>query len=119
VVAKRGAPVAPVPDPVSAATLPAVILFKVVPDKAFLVVDGKALDPTVRTIPRPAAGKPEQVVVRADGFEDQPFTIDDAAAASVDVWLNPAASKPSGSSHHSSGDGTTKPPPEALPANPY
>jgi hypothetical protein len=96
-----------------------VILFKVVPDKAFLVVDGKALDPTVRSIPRPAAGKPEQVIVRADGFEDQPFTIDDAAASSVDVWLNPAAPKPSGASRHSSGDGTTKPPPEALPANPY
>jgi serine/threonine-protein kinase len=119
VVAKRVAPVAPAPDPVPVATAPAAILFKVVPDKAFLVVDGKALAPSVRSIPRPAAGKPEQVIVRADGFEDQPFTIDDAAASSVDVWLNPAASKPSGSPHHSSGEGTPKPPPEALPANPY
>jgi serine/threonine-protein kinase len=132
VVAKRSAPsgaVAAAPPAVASPAPPAPILFKVVPDKAVLVVDGKPLDETIRSIPRPPTGTTEHVLVRADGFEDQSFTIDDSAAASVDVWLNPAAKKSSGASHTGAsaaapatdpGSNTgSKPPPEALPANPY
>jgi hypothetical protein len=108
----------------AAAQVPALVAFKIVPDKAVLVVDGGALPATTRSLPRPAPGTTVKVVVRADGFEDQALTLDEGAPASVDVWLTesapsgvaaPAAKKATGASHPS---GATSPS-EALPANPY
>lgn len=92
------------------------ITFKVLPDKAVLVVEGTALPLAVRSIPRPASGTSKKVTVHADGYEDQTLTIDETAPASVDVWLNESTPKRSGG--HGSGEGAAKAP-EALPANPY
>jgi hypothetical protein len=109
----------------AAAVVPALVAFKIVPDKAVLVVDGGALPVATRSLPRPAPGTTVKVVVRADGFEDQALTLDETAPASVDVWLTesapaagatPTAAKKSPGPAHPGG-GTA--PSEALPANPY
>jgi hypothetical protein len=122
------APLPPTPPSTGTAAAAAVavatpVTFKVVPEKAVLVVDGTALAASARSIPRPSAGKSVKVVVRADGYEDQTLTIDDAAPASVDVWLTEThgaaspAHKPAGASH--TGSAPASAPTEALPANPY
>jgi hypothetical protein len=98
------------------------IVFKVIPEKAYFVVNGESLAPTVRSLDRPAAGASKTFIVRADGYEDQTLTLDDAAPASVDVWLNALPpKKSSGSSKATSGASGDTPAakPEALPANPY
>jgi hypothetical protein len=115
--ARAAAPVAAV-----AARVAAPILFKVIPEKAYFVIDGQSLAPTVRSLDRPAVGTPKTLIVRADGFEDQTLTLDDTAPASVDVWLNAVApKKSSGGSKAPSGSpgDSTSAKPEALPANPY
>jgi hypothetical protein len=105
-------------------------VFKVVPDEAHLVVDGKDMDPSVRSIPRPKPGQSVKVVVRADGFEDEPLTIDDSAPPSVDVWLSPVAKKepPKAAAPAAPGDGPQRAAPsggggakapEPLLPNPY
>jgi serine/threonine-protein kinase len=121
------APLPPTP-PATGTTAAAVatpVTFRVVPDKAVLVVDGTTLPASTRSVARPAAGKPVKVVVRAEGYEDQTLTIDDAAPASVDVWLtethgaaSPPRKPPSGAPHAGSPPPASAPT-EALPANPY
>jgi hypothetical protein len=117
-VATEPAVLAPTPPPTGTAAvakLPAIV-FKVIPDKAILVVDGAPLPASTRSIPRPAAGSAQTVTVHADGYEDQTLTIDDSAGGSVDVWLNATAPK------KTSGRGGGDPAPKAsqtLPANPY
>jgi hypothetical protein len=109
---------APTPPPTGTARvakLPAIV-FKVIPDKAVLVVDGTPLPASTRSIPRPAAGTAQTVTVHADGYEDQTLTLDDSAGASVDVWLNPTA--PKKSAGRSGGDPAPKAS-QTLPANPY
>jgi serine/threonine-protein kinase len=110
----------PTPPPTgtagTAATVESVpIVFKVIPEKANLVVNGSALAVSVRSIPRPTAGVAQKVTVHADGYEDQTLTIDDSAPASVDVWLNEVAPKKTGGH----GGEVIPKPSEALPANPY
>jgi hypothetical protein len=98
------------------------ITFKVIPEKAVLIVDGATLPSSARSMPRPAAGTTHRVTVHADGYDDQTLTIDDTAPASVDVWLNETAGsggaeKKSGGAPRGNGEGAKAP--EALPANPY
>ena len=117
--ARATAPAAP---SASVAVVAPPIAFKIIPDKAYLVVDGKPLAPTVRTLDRPAHGVTRTLVVRADGYDDQTVSIDDTAPASVDVWLDVVAKKSGSSSKGSQGpanDTSNGKPPEALPANPY
>ena len=105
--------------------LAAPITFKVIPGEAYFVADGAALAPTVRTLDRPARGVTRVLIVRAEGYEDQRLTIDDAVPASVDVWLNALPKKGATSGKTASSpsspvsDTSSVPPPEALPANPY
>jgi hypothetical protein len=70
------------------------IIFKIVPDEANLVIDGAPQDARVRAMARPSTGESRRVVVRAPGFADETLTIDDTAAASVDVWLTPKTAPP-------------------------
>jgi serine/threonine-protein kinase len=75
------------PSSASAAPAAAQIVFKIYPENAVLVVDGKEMDKDVRAIARPEAGAKLEVVVRAEGFKEQSFSLDDATASPVDVWL--------------------------------
>jgi serine/threonine protein kinase len=104
------------------------IAFKVLPEKAWLIVDGSALPPSVRSMPRPSAGTVTAVTVHADGYEDQNLSIDESAPASVDVWLTPSVSPANAPARRSGGgrpsEGAAKATdsakaPEPLPANPY
>ena len=96
-----------------------------IPDKAVLVVDGKALPLSTRSIPRPAAGTSQKVTVHADGYDDQTLTIDETAPASVDVWLVESApaviagGEQERSATRPTSGGESAKAPEALPANPY
>ncbi len=86
---------APSASAVAAPAPVAEITFKIVPDDAILIVDGKELAPGARTIPRPAPGAVVSVVVRAAGHHDEPLRIDDGVPAIVDIWLQPnVAPKP-------------------------
>ena len=113
----------------AAAGLPPIV-FRIIPDKAVLVVSGAALPLSVRSLPRPPAGEAQKVTVHADGYEDQALTIDETAPPSVDVWLTPSpGGGPGGGGGKKSGggrpsEGAPRPgepakTPEPLPANPY
>lgn len=104
------------------------IAFKVIPEKAWLIIDGTALPPSVRSMPRPPVGTSTSVTVHADGYEDQNLTIDESAPASVDVWLTPSGPPANAAPRRSGGgrpsEGAAKATdsakaPEPLPANPY
>ncbi len=119
IVASPPAKVLSPPPPRATATVNAAapsILFKVIPDKAVLVVNGIALLPGVRAIPRPPRGTLQTITVHADGYDDETVTIDESAPAAVDVWLNESTPTPK-----KSGRRHGEPPesPGALPANPY
>jgi serine/threonine-protein kinase len=119
---RPAATTAPAPPPVVAAA--PTVLFKVVPEQAYLVVDGARLAPEARSVARPMAGATAKVVVHADGFQDEALTLDEKAPASVDVWLTPSASpSPSGASPKKAapakGEGPSAKAPEPLLPNPY
>lgn len=101
------APSAVVSAPSSAAAVAARdITFKITPPEATIAMDGKELDPTMRTLPRPAAGTTVPVVIRAPGYEDQTSLIDYFTASPYEVSLKKAAAS----------DPTPTPPPSAEPA---
>jgi eukaryotic-like serine/threonine-protein kinase len=113
---------------------PAEITFQVTPEDAVLTVDGKALGPGVRTIPRPATGETVAVVVTAKGFDDASLQVDLATPQPVVVALKPVleldapggAATPEVPAASASAAGSAKPHPKprpkepaALPDNPY
>jgi serine/threonine protein kinase len=109
------------PSTGTAAAVRATVAFKVIPEKAGLVVDGNVLPLSMREIPRPDPGAPQKITVHADGYEDETLTIDETAPASVDVWLNPVSAVRKGGAGHGA-EAASKadaPKSEALPANPY
>jgi hypothetical protein len=59
----------------------------VVPDTAWIVVDGTALAPGEHSVDRPGKGHAVSVVLRAPGYEDTTLAIDDASPATLDVTL--------------------------------
>jgi serine/threonine-protein kinase len=117
VVRASSAVVPLVPSAIAHAAAP--IVFKVIPDKAYFVLDGSAAEPTVRTLDRPAAGATRTLVVRADGYVDQTLTIDESAPTSIDVWLDALPKKSASQAKGPPSDATNAKAPEALPANPY
>jgi serine/threonine protein kinase len=113
-----------VPSAEAHAAVSAPILFKVVPDEAILVVDGAPLAAGMRALPRPGAGDPRHVIVRAEGFADETLTIDESAPASVDVWLTPLKkdakpAEPRPTETRAPAPSPVKKATNALPANPY
>ncbi len=100
------------------------------PDGAVLTIDGTTQDPSMREVPRPAAGKTTDVVIHAAGFQDFTKTLDDQAPPSLEVKLTPTpaptphpATTSAGTSAHGGKTGSPAPssttPDLALPANPY
>jgi len=88
-VASVAASAAPSASASASAAPLAMITFKVVPDDAILLVEGKELAPNARTIPRPAPGTIVNVTIRAPGHQDEPLKIDDGVPATIDIWLQP------------------------------
>ena len=125
----------------STAASPAELVFKVYPESAVIVVDGKEQPKDTRVVARPAQGKKIEVVVRAEGFKEQSFVLDDATASPVDVWLvdlaqaaaqasatsAPTAGGQGGATDPQSGAATgapastapRRPKNDPIPANPY
>ncbi len=66
----------------------AAITFRVVPATATLVLDGRVLPPTQRTIPHFNPGATGILVVRAHGYQDETMTLDDSVGGVVDVVLS-------------------------------
>jgi hypothetical protein len=92
------------------------ITFRIIPDSATVVVDGRELAPGVVSIPHVAAGETHSVVVRAAGYQDEVLQVDDTVSGSVDVVLtllatDKAASPPDDAKKRHKGS--------TLPANPY
>ncbi len=57
------------------------------PASAVIQVDGQALAPSVRTVPRPPNGKTTQVLITASGFADETVKLDETTPSSLDVAL--------------------------------
>ncbi len=103
------------------------VAFNGLPPDAVLVVDGMLLDRSARTVERPPVGTKRSVVIRDPGFLDESITIDDTTPPSLDVTLtigSPSAlpttptATATGATPTATGSGK-KPPPVALPQNPY
>jgi serine/threonine-protein kinase len=92
------------PTPVSAD-----IAFNVVPADATLSVDGKALAPDVRTVPRPAVGTTVRVVASAKGHEDATVLVDFFSTSPMTLTLKSDAVPPAA---------PVDPPAGAAPADP-
>jgi serine/threonine-protein kinase len=101
------------------------IVFRVFPEQAVLVVDGTPLAKDARAVSRPKAGQKTEVVVRAEGFREQSFSLEDTTTSPIDVWLvegtEPAASATVQTPPKATGGGGTGGArrSDPIPANPY
>jgi serine/threonine-protein kinase len=137
VASVSAAPAATTPAAAPAPTVAAdEIGFKVYPESAVLVVRGQELGKDVRVVARPSPGAKVEVTVRAEGFKEQTFVLDDATTSPIDVWLvdvaqasaQPSADPgpPGGQGAQSGADPASggaivprRPKNDPIPANPY
>lgn len=69
------------------------IVFRIVPSEAILSVDGRALGPEVRTVPRPEMGKTLAVVAKAPGYEDTTILVDYFTTSPMELTLKAPADR--------------------------
>jgi eukaryotic-like serine/threonine-protein kinase len=95
------------------------IKFNVTPNDAILVVDGKTLDPTDRSILRPPPGVVIAVIVRSTGYDDEPLKIDNTVPADIAIILERSGAPRGAYPLPPAGGGAGQAGSPRLPPNPY